>query len=176
MHSHDDVVLGGAGVWHLRQGESTGAVSNGDGLHGSSSGVRVFEFERTRQSISLCAAHQADEVAHTGVTAVRTPASAHRTIILGDARTATDELAGRSDLAATACPSYAQARRRPFPKSSSSGRGSPGRVVRGAEFATGEGPTALLDAAVPRCVPACADMPGVHRLARPVAREREKVT
>jgi hypothetical protein len=25
-------------------------------------------------------------------------------------------------------------------------------------------------------LPACADMPGVHRLARPVAREREKVT
>jgi hypothetical protein len=119
MHSHDDVVLGGAGVWHLRQGKSTdadGAVSNGDGLHGSPSGVRVFEFERTRQSVSLCAAHQADEVAHTGVTAVRTPPAAHRTIIPGDVRTATDELASRSDLAATACPSYAQARRRPFPK------------------------------------------------------------
>ena len=28
----------------------------------------------------------------------------------------------------------------------------------------------------PSCVPASADMPGVHRLARPVAREREKAT
>jgi hypothetical protein len=38
MRSHDDVVLGGARVWHLRQGERTdagGAVSNGNGLHGS---------------------------------------------------------------------------------------------------------------------------------------------
>ena len=38
MHPHDDVVLGGVGVGHLRQGESTdagGAVSNSDGLHGN---------------------------------------------------------------------------------------------------------------------------------------------
>jgi hypothetical protein len=94
-----------------------------------------------------CAAHQGDEVARTGVTAVRTPLAAYRTIILGDARTAADELAGRSDLAATACPSYAQARRRPFPKQQLRRRIT-WPSGRGAELATGEGPKALFAAAV----------------------------
>jgi hypothetical protein len=49
-------------------------------------------------------------------------------------------------------------------------------VVRGAELATGEGPKALSDAAVAELRAASADMPGVHRLARLVAREREKAT
>jgi hypothetical protein len=38
MDPHDDVVLGGVRVGHLRQGEPTHAsiaVSNGDGLHDS---------------------------------------------------------------------------------------------------------------------------------------------
>ena len=109
--------------------------------------VRLFEFERTGQSVSPCAAHQADEVAHTGVTAVRTPPAAHCTNILGDARTAADELAGRSDLAATASHSVLKRGGGRF-QSSSSGHGSPGRVVRGAELAKGEGPKALFDAAV----------------------------
>jgi hypothetical protein len=39
MDPHDDIVLGGVGVGHVRQGESTDAgiaVANGDGLHDSS--------------------------------------------------------------------------------------------------------------------------------------------
>jgi hypothetical protein len=109
--------------------------------------VRVFEFERTRQSVSLCAAYQADEVAHTGVTAVRAPPAAHRTIIPGDAPTAADELSGRSDLAATACPPmlkrgggrFQSQKLRPRITGQSSSR---------AELAKGEDPKALFDAAV----------------------------
>jgi hypothetical protein len=36
MDLHDDIILGGVRVGHVRQGQSTdarGAVSNGDGFH-----------------------------------------------------------------------------------------------------------------------------------------------
>jgi len=179
MHSHDDVVLGGVGVWHLRQGESTdadGAVSNSDGLHDSPSQWRGFSnFEPTGQSVSLCAAHQGDHGPHscdsgpdaTGGSPHHHPrrCAYRRGWACGPQRSCRH----RTPIPCSSEPAAVS-------KSSSSGRRSPGRAVRGAELATGEGPKALFDAAVARCVPASADMSGVHRLARPVTREPEKAT